>query len=189
MFICKYLTVFKILLLFSTTVESFDIDHYQALTSDRKAYRIGDPLIVMVVESTRAKSSAATGVRKELDISAGVSDSVNTNSAGITLNTSGKGNGETVREGTATTQLSVQIVEIISDNLYKVRGKQNLIINGENQSIILSGLIRAEDISRSNTIMSNRIASADIEIHGVGDVSNAQRQSIYYKVMSWLRLI
>jgi flagellar L-ring protein precursor FlgH len=49
--------------------------------------------------------------------------------------------------------------------------------------------VRTEDISAANTILSNRISEANIEFTGQGDVSEAQRRSILYRITHWLGLI
>jgi len=50
-------------------------------------------------------------------------------------------------------------------------------------------LVRSEDISPNNTIRSNRISEANIEFTGHGDISEAQRHSILYRITRWLGLI
>ena len=63
------------------------------------------------------------------------------------------------------------------------------MVNGEKQQFVLNGLVRSEDIAADNTIASNRISDANIEFTGKGDVSEAQRRSIVYRVARWLHLI
>ncbi len=166
-----------------------DVDNYQSLTSDKRAYRVGEPLVILVVESTKAESKAATGVAKQVDVSASATDSHTDKAVGMAINGRGEGSGQTIRQGKATTQLSATISEIVGDNLYRISGEQLLVVNGENQRVMLSGLIRAEDISKTNTIMSHRIADAEIEIHGNGAVSDAQKQNIIFRVFTWLGIL
>lgn len=166
-----------------------DVDNYQALTSDKRAYRVGEPIVILVVESTKAESTAATGVTKQMDISAGASDTVSDKSVGMSINGRGEGSGQTIRQGKATTQLSATIEEVVGSNLYKISGQQLLVVNGENQRVTLIGIIRAEDISKENTILSHRIADAEIEIHGSGAISDAQKQNIIFRVFTWLGIL
>lgn len=183
---------FLMLLMFASIAcqaSVIDVDNYQALASDKRAFRIGDPLVVLVLENTRAESTALTGVRKKLGIGASAFDTIVNKGVGLDISARGEGSGQTVRQGRATTQLSVRITEILPNSLFKVSGEQSLIINGENQKVSLSGVVREDDISKSNTVMSNRIADAKIEIVGVGTVSEAQRQNILYRVFKWLRIL
>jgi len=166
-----------------------DVNNYRALSADRKAFRVGEPIVVVVVESTTAESSAGTGSRSNVSVQAKAFDGAGTHEAGVGIGGQGDGSGQTTRKGRAFSQLSTRIVEVQANGLFRISGEQNLIVNGERQKIILSGVIRAEDISRENSILSHRIADAQIEISGDGDVSEAQRQSIIYRVLQWLQII
>lgn len=166
-----------------------DVKSYRALTSDHRAYRVGEPIVILVIESTRAESTANTGVQSNVSISGTYGDDNNNHSAGIAVGGKNDGSGQTSRKGQATTQLSTRVTEIIGAGLFRIEGEHNLIVNGEHQQIILSGIIRAEDIAKDNSVLSNRIADAHVKIVGSGDVSDSQRQSILFKVFKWLRLM
>ena len=62
-------------------------------------------------------------------------------------------------------------------------------INGEQQRILLSGIVRPEDISPQNTILSTRLADAHITYTGNGSVSNAQDHNYIYKILSFVGLV
>ena len=166
-----------------------DVNSYRALTSDRRAYRVGEPLVVLVVESTTAESSAGTGARSDTTISARAFDGAGEHEAGLGIGGRSDGAGQTTRRGRAFTQLSTRIVEVLPDGLFRIAGEQNLVVNGENQKVIISGVVRADDINKDNTLLSHRIAEASIEIAGDGVLDDAQRQNIIYRVLSWLGLI
>lgn len=168
---------------------SVDINNYRALTSDRRAYRVGEPLVVLVVESTTAESAAGTGARSDTSISAQASDTVSQHEAGLGIGGRSDGSGQTTRRGRAFTQLSTRIVEVLPNGLFRISGEQNLVVNGENQRVVISGVVRAEDVNKDNTLLSNRIADASIEIAGDGVIDDAQRQNIIYRVLSWLGLV
>lgn len=166
-----------------------DINNYRPLTSDQRSYRVGEPVVVAVAESTSAESSAGTGANSDTAI--GISSFDNQNQMGIGANLNGNGDaaGQTTRRGKAFTRLSVRINEVLPNGLLAISGEQNLLINGENQKIQLSGVIRSADINKDNVIVSSRIADAKIEIIGDGDVSSAQRQSLIFRLMKWLGVI
>jgi len=80
-------------------------------------------------------------------------------------------------------------VSVDGDGMLRIHGEQLVVVNGEKQQFVLTGLVRSEDISATNTIMSNRISEAHIEFTGHGDVSEAQRRSLLYRITRWLGLI
>jgi flagellar L-ring protein precursor FlgH len=59
-------------------------------------------------------------------------------------------------------------------NLY-IEGKKDVIINNERQYIMISGIIRPEDIAPGNSITSDLIANARIEYSGKGVLADKQR--------------
>lgn len=180
------------LLLFSLPTLSnslIDPETYQSLTSDTRSLQVGRPIVILVVESTNAQSVAGTGISNSINFEANSFDNTRTNGIGVGASGQNEGNGKTVRNGTATTRLSAMITETLPNGVLRISGEQNLLINDENQKILISGLVRVEDITKDNTLLSSRIANAKIEIQGKGVINNAQSQGIITKVMAWLGLI
>lgn len=71
----------------------------------------------------------------------------------------------------------------------EIQGIQSVVVNGEEQQIRLSGLVRPEDVTAENTVWSHRIADARVELTGIGVISESQRQGILYRMFKWLRLM
>jgi flagellar L-ring protein precursor FlgH len=166
-----------------------DVENYRPLMADHRAYRPGDVLTVYVAEATRAKSQAATDASSQLGLGASLSSPTTDYSAKAGLNGSVAGGAQTTRSGELRTQISVQVVSVQPDGMLDIEGEQTLLVNRERQHIRLRGRVRPQDIAADNTVWSHRIANADIELDGVGDVSTSQRQSMIYRALKWLRLL
>lgn len=162
---------------------------YRGIAADRRAYRVGDILTVNVLEAARARSSANTDAGSDLRISASASTPGYQGAASAGVGASSAGGAETSRAGELRTQLSVRVLDVLADGTLAVEGAQSLIINGEDQRITLSGLVRPEDIRADNSLWSHRIANARVEFSGSGVVSESQRTSIVYRVLKWMRLL
>lgn len=166
-----------------------DPDAFRGPAADRRAFREGDLLTVYVQEATRARSGASTDASSDLGIRVAV-DSPNTNySAGAGLSGSSGGGAETARVGEVRAQISVRVIRVHPGGVMEISGEQSLVVNREQQRIRLSGLVRPEDVSSANTVWSHRIAEANVELTGVGVVSESQRQGLVYRLFKWLRLI
>jgi flagellar L-ring protein FlgH len=172
-----------------THAQNLDLDNYQALVSDVKSYSLGEPVIVIVVESTTAEAAAGTDVEKNTGISASVHDNIQEKSVGMSVDASNQGEGKTSRRGRMTTQLSATITEILPNAMLKIKGIQDLTINGEKQRVVVSGIIRASDISKNNSIFSYQIANVELEVAGDGSISEAQKQNIIFRFFNWLGLL
>lgn len=166
-----------------------DPDAFRGPAADQRAYRVGDILTVNVQETTRARSGAATDSNSDTDVRASLRTPHTDYDASLGLGGSSGAGGETSRIGELRAQISVRIVEVLPGGVMAIRGEQDLVVNGERQRILLSGLVRPEDVSSVNTVWSHRIADAQVELTGVGTVSESQRQSIVFRVLKWLRVL
>lgn len=169
--------------------ELVDINSYQSLVADKKAFRKGDTLTVIVVEAARAESRAGTGSEHGTQFSAGSQENAITRSGSVNVGGSSGGDAVTSRHGFLSAQLAVSVIEINENGLLKVAGEQTIAINGEEQKINISGTVRKEDISKENTVLSNRLTNAHIEFSGEGVVAKAQDTSIIYQIFQWMGLI
>jgi flagellar L-ring protein precursor FlgH len=166
-----------------------DLDGYRGLAADHRAYRIGDVITVYVLEATKAKSQAATDASSDLSVGAGLASPSTQFNADLGLSGTNATGAQTTRVGELRTQISAQVVGVDGNGSLRIQGSQSLTVNGERQEIRLSGRVRPEDIAADNTVWSNRIADADIELVGVGVVSESQRQSLVYRLLKWMRVL
>ncbi|TNJ33240.1 flagellar basal body L-ring protein FlgH [Arenimonas terrae] len=166
-----------------------DVASYRGLAADHRANRPGDILTILVQEATRAKSQAATDAGSQVDIAADLTTPHDRYDAGVGFGGRSNAGAQTTRMGELRTQVSARVVSVANNGDLQIEGDQVLVVNGERQQIRISGLVRVQDISSDNAVLSTRIANANLELVGVGVVSESQRKSILYKVFQWLRLL
>ena len=166
-----------------------DPGNYRALVADHRAGRIGDTLTVYVLETTRARAQAATDASSGVNAGASLQSPSAHFDAKLGLNASDSGGAQTTRVGELRAQVSAQVVGVDANGMLHIDATQAMTINGERQTIRLTGLVRPEDIAADNSVLSTRIAHADLELVGVGVVSASQRQSILYRAFKWLGLL
>jgi flagellar L-ring protein precursor FlgH len=86
------------------------------------------------------------------------------------------GSGNTARNGTLTANIAVRVTrELPNGDLY-LEGTKVILINAEEYHLYISGLVRPSDIAQDNTVASNRVADAQVEFTGRGDVADQQRK-------------
>lgn len=166
-----------------------DPDRYRGLAADHRAYRPGDLLTVYVLEVSRARSQAGIDANSNLDLGVNLKSPSTNYNATLAAKGGHTGNAQTVRAGEIRAQISAQVTDVDPDGRMNIVGEQTLLINGERQRIRLRGIVRPEDIAADNTVLSHRIANAQIELVGVGVVSEGARQSVVYRAMKWLRIL
>lgn len=173
----------------SWALSLFNENLYKPLIADHKASLPGDVLTVIVLETANAQTGADLSSGK--DINTALEVGYNQEEYKVNLGLKGKGSAQakTARNGKIKASLTVQVKEIMPNSTYLVEGFQLITINGEQQRIMLRGIVRPEDISAQNTILSTRLADAHITYNGHGSVSNAQDHNYLYKILSFVGLV
>ncbi|MBI5598579.1 MAG: flagellar basal body L-ring protein FlgH [Deltaproteobacteria bacterium] len=159
--------------------------------ADFRARDVGDIITVTIVEKTEAKKEATTATGRDSIEDASVTDMFgmpldfgmkNFAKLGNPFSPTVKGghsnsfdgSGSTERKGEITANITVRVREVLPNGNLFVEGKKETTVNREKQYIILSGIVRTEDISRANTIPSDSIADLRIELSGYGVLSDKQ---------------
>jgi flagellar L-ring protein precursor FlgH len=163
---------------------------FQSLTGDRRAFRAGDSLTVLVVENASASASANTTTSKSGAINGAVKGGSTINHSGsIALGEDFGGKGTIARSGQVAAQITVTVRSVAPNDELFVSGRQQILVNGEKQLIELSGRVRPVDVSDTNTVYSNRIADANITYVGDGILAEKQKQGILTHILGWLGLL
>ncbi|MBE9529017.1 MAG: flagellar basal body L-ring protein FlgH, partial [Proteobacteria bacterium] len=68
-----------------------------------------------------------------------------------------------------------RIVDVLPNGNLVIEGKKDTILNKELQYLVLSGIVRPEDISEQNTIPSYLMSDARIEYSGKGVLADEQK--------------
>lgn len=164
----------------------YQSESYKALTADKRALHIGDTLTIIVIESAQASASAGASGQNEFGLSAQTGTDNFGWQYGLGIGSNSEGQAATQRQGGIRTQLTVSVQRVDkNDNLY-VKGKQVLVIDGEEQIIELTGIARRSDIASNNTLLSNRLHDAKIKFSGKGSVTEDQQDGIITRLFKWL---
>lgn len=164
-------------------------ESFQSLTADRRAYRVGDALTVLVVENSSASSSADTTTEKRGGVGIALSTHNEDKRANVDLTENFAGKGKIQRAGRLLATLTVSVAAIASNGDLVVSGSQLIEVNEEKQHIQLEGRVRPTDVSEANTVLSSRIAEAKISYVGDGLLGEKQRPGILTRFLSWLRIL
>ncbi len=180
-------------LMVSTAIQAssgslYRADSYQPLTSDSRSFRVGDALTVMIVEQSSAQSEAGSTATRETDVSATPQDSLHQYTVGADIKRNSAGKGVTDRTGSLQAQISVRVQQVAANGDLAVYGIQKITINGELQTISVSGVVRPIDVSADNIVLSTRLTNADIVYTGRGFVDRNQSESWISRLLGWLGL-
>ncbi len=170
------------------------------LFEDAVAGRIGDILVIKIDEKDLATQQSDTKLDKNDDTSYGVPAAFgfvpalkakypDLDPAKLFATTSSQrftGNGAVNRQGQVVATLPVRVRQILPSGDLFVEGTKVVMVGHEEKHIYLSGIVRRIDIAEDNTVPSSRIADAEIEYTGRGDIDDTQRRGWLSRVASKL---
>lgn len=162
---------------------------FQSLVSDHRALKVGDILTVLIVENSNAQTRINSQGERSFNIGLNANYKTTPFSAKGGLSAGDQGGGQTSRGQAVKAALTVTIIGKTPNNDWRIRGSQKIRVNREEQVIQLGGVIRPEDISSDNSVLSSRIAEAKIVYSGEGDLTNSAKHNIFYRLFTWLGLI
>jgi flagellar L-ring protein FlgH len=170
----------------------FDVSSNVSLFEDYRARRVGDILTIRLEEQTAGEKETETIIKKnnsnsisnptifgttpEFDLPGFLPLANNkNNNLGFSLGSTHdfKGQGDSDQSNKLTGDISVSVVEVLSNGNLVVRGEKVITINQGNEYIRISGMISPRDLDNNNTISSKRVADAQISYVGDGAPASA----------------
>ncbi len=160
---------------------------------DPRAAEIGDILTVAINITDRAQISNQTARARtsaedsdltnffggEAALSSFFNDAIQPGSvASFGTTSSTQGSGSVNRSETIELTAAAIVVDVLWNGNMVIHGRQEVRINNEVRELLISGIVRPEDIAADNTIDHQQIAEARISYGGRGHISEMQRPPI-----------
>ncbi len=162
------------------------------LFEDAKARHVGDIITVVLQESTSASKSAKTSTDKTQETAIasptilgasptfnvpGIvplsSNRNNTLAAELSSSNAFEGEGDSSQSNSLSGNITVTIADVLPNGNLVIRGEKWLTLNKGEEFIQISGLVRPQDVSTANTVLSTQIADARITYSGKGFLADA----------------
>ena len=151
---------------------------------EKKAYRVGDIVTVVLDESldadTTTKNTASrktkTDVLSPLQIAKwGSPGGILSTDIQEENEVSSTGSGVIDQSATFKGTMTAQVVEVYPNGNLLIRGEKIVNFSSGSEVVQVKGIIRPQDIQPDNTVQSKRLASAQITYKGVGSNANVQQ--------------
>ncbi len=167
---------------------------------DLRARNVGDTVTVVISEKTSAIKEATTSTSRVssndvaikkflgLPLKFGMSDFLGQGQpfspeVASNYDSAFDGSGTTKRSGQFSASITARVVEVLGNGNLVIEGKKDTILNNEHQYLVLSGIIRPEDLSVDNRVDSNLISDARIEYSGKGVLADEQRPGWMMRIL------
>jgi flagellar L-ring protein precursor FlgH len=150
------------------------------LSSDVKASRVHDPIAIVVSESLAASTDGTVKNSRASNASSQISALFGKLSAGNALNnllnqTSASAlsaQGQSVTNSSLSTIVGGEVVDMLPNGMLVIQAVRQLTFNQQTQLIKLRGLVRPEDVSPQNQVLSTAITSLELEVVGKGIIND-----------------
>jgi flagellar L-ring protein precursor FlgH len=157
----------------------FSADASLSLTSDSRAFRVGDIVTVILQETTQASKSAGTTIGKDSSTSIAPPGLLGKTfpKAGIDLSAQNafKGDASATQQNALSGAITVIVQEVLPNGLLRVAGEKALTLNQGEEFVRLKGYLRAADIDANNQVSSQRIANARIAYSAQGTLADTNQ--------------
>lgn len=160
--------------------------HFPAIASDIKAAGIGDAVTIVIFENASASNRVTNRSSKQTQLQGGLSAGSIDERGSLDFGGGFTGTGEVSRSEQLVARITAQVTGIAPNGDMLIEGQHNMLINGENRNIRIRGRIRPVDIMSDNSVISSRIADAEINFDGKGFVSRSAKPGLLNRIFSFL---
>lgn len=161
---------------------------FRPLIGDTRQRQVGDLLTVLVYENASASSSADTSANRDASVALNLQRGQRAVGGGLHSTNQLEGGGRTQRENRVLAQLTVTVRQVLPNGQLVISGEQTLDVNDEKQTIALDGLVRPQDVSELNVVLSSHVANARIRFQGQGELSSRHHSAWWQKFMTMFGL-
>ena len=154
------------------------------LFEDRKANRVGDILTVVLSEQTDASKNSQTTTAKSTEATLGnptvfgralSKDGTPLFDGSLSGDTTFDGRGSSSQSNSLAGEITVTVLQRLPNGNLLIAGEKWVTLNQGREFIRLSGIVRPDDIEPDNSLLSTRIANAEITYSSKGLMAAANR--------------
>jgi len=151
------------------------------LGTDVKAFRLHDVLSIVVTESLAAstdgqvKNTRASNANSSITALFGAVKAANAlqNLAGQSSSSGLTAQGQSTTNSSLITTFGAEVVDVLPNGMLVVEATRQLTFSQQTQLIKLRGLVRPEDVSAQNQILSTSMTDLELEVTGKGIVNDS----------------
>jgi flagellar L-ring protein precursor FlgH len=151
------------------------------LATDAKAFRVRDVVSIVVTESLAAstdgqvKNARASNANSGLTSLFGALKGSNSlqNLIGATASSGLTAQGQSTTNSSLATTFGAEVVDVLPNGMLVVQATRQLTFSEQTQLIRLRGLVRPEDVSNQNQVLSTAMTDLELEVTGKGIVNDS----------------
>ncbi len=185
----------------AATANSLWLVGSRSFFKDHLASQVGDIVTVVVNTTDSAALGDATVANRTGAENLGIPDLLGlqhtlskvigkgadlTNVVSTTGSGAATGTGTIARKETVQLRVAGVVTQVLANGNLVISGRQEMRVNSELRELVLSGVIRPQDIASDNTVQHDRMAEARISYGGRGQLTDMQTPRYGEQVMDLL---
>ena len=151
------------------------------LGTDAKAVRLHDVVAIVVTESLAASTDGQVKNSRASNASSGLtglfgklkSSNALQNLLGMTAASGLSAQGQSTTNSSVATTFGAEVVDVLPNGMLVVQATRQLTFSEQTQLIKLRGLVRPEDVSAQNQVLSTAMTDLELEVTGKGIVNDS----------------
>ena len=195
---------------FERRTRKFDVGEYQArpepeahgslfqsgrnLFDDERARAVGDVVVVHIQEADSAEYDSSNSLSREASVDVGIDGAVNraipqvgmSDLLGYSQSSSLQGKGQMRQGRKIKAMLPVRVQRILPNGDLYVEGTKIVQIGREKRDLYVSGVVRVADLQPDGSVLSSRLADADITYQTEGPATDQGQQGWLGRFANWI---
>ena len=175
----------------ATSLWDESVNGGRSLFTDRKGFRKGDLVTIVVNQNTSTVKDQKTETAKTAsqlsqftaligpfmggERTAAELARRNPHNEWNTDNTF-EGSGKVENSETFTSTIQARITDVLPNQVYRIEATRRVEMGQESSDLVLSGYIRGEDLTTANSILSTQVADLQVKQISHGSISREQRK-------------
>lgn len=170
------------------------------LFTDNKARYVNDTITIVIEESSLGQNKATTNTSRTTSTGTSISALLGIDTSilkrnpnmGSSISVGGesanslKGSGDTSRGNTLRAVVTGRVVKVLENGNLLIEGRKQITINAEDQYLIITGIVRPQDVTAENYVYSTSISDARIVFTGSGVINDKMRPGWGTRILDWI---
>lgn len=171
------------------------------ISENNARFKVGDMVTVLVRENIDARTRSELDTEKKSELSGEAPEAANGTLTGddalidlptgllpnwgIDVENKHESDGSTRRRNEVTFTVACTVTHVHPNGNIELSGEKKVTVNRDDSLIKLTGMARTRDVSAQNTVDSNLLANAQVELKGQGPLWNSQRRGWFNRMFDW----
>jgi flagellar L-ring protein precursor FlgH len=159
------------------------------LGADHIAQQVGDLVQVIFNFSLNSSTSDVTNINNNYSLTGAAGTGIFNlpllrQGAGLSAGRSSTYNTAQSAANTFTASMEATVTQVLPSGALVIAGDQTMVVEGKAQKLRITGVIRREDITSNDTVLSSNVANAQANFDGPG--YNPKSKGLLQKILDFL---